>query len=266
MAKSRKTEAKVPTHRAMIDLRTGRNFEPVVPISPEDLPHRLLPPWEVLWRYMDSRKFEDLLVRSALYFSRPDKFIDPFEGRLSPANANTMSASDAAFCAAYRIQRPEPGATESREIMRRCVFISCWHRATQESRNMWNAYTPGPDSVVIVSSAYALDRFVQGRIVKSPVWYHDDDFPRTEFDHTTLFFYKPLRYSFEREFRMLLSSGEDESINYSDFGRHVPVSLKRIIHRVITHPRASGEFKAKVDGCLTRYLRSVSREDSNLLP
>jgi len=258
-----------PTHRAIIHRLSGKIVGLVVPIDPKDWPYGELHPSEILWRYMDIRKFEDLLARSALYFSRPDKFTDPFEGRLSAANATTMSPSDAAFYAAYHIEYPTAEAKQTQEIMRHCVFISCWHRSTKESREMWDAYTSGPESVAIATSAKALYRFVRANIVKSPVKYHDDDFPRTEFSHTALFFYKPRRYSFEREFRMLLTPDEHESISYddpADFRRYVPIALKKIIHRVITHPRASDGFKTRVDCQLDHYLKCVNREDSSLLP
>jgi hypothetical protein len=259
-----------PKYRAMIDRRTGKIVGPVVPIDTGDWPYSELPPSEILWRYTDIWKFEDLLARSALYFSRPDKFKDPFEGRFSPANSAKMSPSDAAFYAAYRITLSANKEREAaQEATRHFVFISCWQREEKESLEMWNAYTSGPESVVIATSAKALYRFVPGRIVKSPVKYHRDDFPRTEFGPTALFFYKPLRYSFEHEFRMLLTAGDNESVSWddpADFGRHVPITLKKIVHRVITHPRASNEFKAKVDELMRKHLKHREREDSALLP
>jgi hypothetical protein len=215
---------------------------------------------------MDFWKFENLMTRSALYFSRPDKFTDPFEGRFSQGNSTTMSASDAAFHAAYRFAPVGDQLREAQEVMRHVVFISCWQRGNKENWEMWNAYTSGPESVLISTSAKALYLFVDGQIVKSPVKYHDDDFPRTEFDHTTLFFYKPSWYGFEREFRMMLTPGEHESIPMEQIGRHVPIRLKKIVRRLITHPRASEEFKTKVDGLLTRFLPCIKRENSTLLP
>lgn len=151
----------------------------------------------------------------------------------------------------------------SQEIMRQCVFISCWHHDKKQSRQMWDAYTSTPDSVVISTSAKALSAFVPGSIVKSLVKYHTDDFARTEFDHLTLFFYKPRFYSFERELRMLLTS---DAIGLDEIGRHLPVNLKKIVHRVITHPRASPEFKTKVDLVMKGPLKHLHREDSTLLP
>jgi hypothetical protein len=98
------------------------------------------------------------------------------------------------------------------------------------------------------------------------VLYHADDFPRTEFSHTAIFFYKPKGYGFEREFRLMVVPCEQESISLDEVGRHVAVRLKKIVHRVITHPAASAEFKSKVDLVLRQSLKHLRREDSSLLP
>jgi len=131
---------------------------------------------------------------------------------------------------------------------------------------MWNAYTSHPDSVAIVTSAKALYKFVPARILKSLVKYHADNFPRTEFNHTALFFYKPKCYRFEQEFRMLLAPEENGSIGLDEVGWCVPVNLKKLVHRVITHPRASADCKMKVDLLMKRYLPNLRRGDSILSP
>lgn len=259
------TALQPPAHRVVIDRRTGQPVGPPVPIHAEDWPYGEIAPSETLWRYMDFWKFEDMLKSSALYFARPDQFEDPFEGRCSPGNATTMSASDADFYAAYNIAPLGKQLDAAQEIMRRVVFISCWQRGGKEHRQMWDAYTGGPESVAICTSAKALYKFVDGQIEKSPVKYHGDSFPRTGFDHISLFFYKPARYSFENEFRMLLTPGEHESIPGNEIGRRVPIRLNKIVRRVVTHPKASKEFKAKVDNLLKQFLPCVKREDSALL-
>lgn len=252
----------------MIDRRTGGIVGPVVPIVKEDWPYSEISPAEVLWRYMDFWKFEDFLARSALYFSRPDKFIDPFEGRLAEGNKTKMSLSDEVFHAAYHIERSEDDAHVSREIMRCVVFICCWHRARKETRDMWQAYTSGPESVAIATSAKALSRVLSAekRIVQSPVKYHSEAFSRTESAHTSLFFYKPDAYRFEREFRLLLAPPETESVNESEIGRHVRVNPKRLVHRVVVHPRGTGAFKDKVRELCRKHLGSIRLESSTLLP
>jgi hypothetical protein len=56
---------------------------------------------------MDVSKFEDLIKRSVLYFSRPDRFEDPFEGRFSPGNREIASNSEEIFQRLYKIAKPD---------------------------------------------------------------------------------------------------------------------------------------------------------------
>jgi len=100
---------------------------------------------------MDVWKFDDMLAKSALYFARQDRFVDPFEGRFSDGNSTELSPSDGAFFEANPVSRSLAEAKAQHEIHRQCVFISCWHRNTKEAREMWEAYTSGPDSVVLVT-------------------------------------------------------------------------------------------------------------------
>lgn len=206
---------------------------------------------------MELPKFEDLIRTSTLYFARADRFVDDsFEGRLSPGNAKKASKSEEIFRRLYKISTPE-NPENCQETFRHVVFISCWHRNTRESFEMWQAYTDSPNSVVITSSTKALRRFLPESIMKYGVKYAPLDFPRTEFSHTSLFFYKPSRYSIEREYRLLHYPGEDESFEFenpADFCRRLPIKTKKIVHRVITHPRATTETKLHVEQILQEYL------------
>lgn len=74
-------------------------------------------------------------------------------------------------------------------------------------------------------------------------------------------------YSFESEYRLLRSPNEDETIypdNPVDRFRLLPIKLKKIVSRVITHPRASCDTKKKVEQLLRNDLPSRRREDSAL--
>jgi hypothetical protein len=259
----------IPTHAVMIHRPTGREVGPRVPVDPHDWPYGTLAPGETLWRYLDLWKFRDMLEKSALYFARQDRFTDPFEGRFSEGNRNGPSPSDNAFFETYGIVRGFDQAVAQQEIHRHCVFISCWHRNTKESRQMWEAYTKGPESVVVTTSAKALYRFMPSDLTKSSVKYHRPTFARSEtFGHNAVSFYKPSSYSFEREFRMLRNLGMDESVEYdnpADYGRYVPIKLSKIIHRVITHPRANNATKLEVDALLAKHLKALKRENSSLL-
>src|ERR1043165_3308998 len=255
----------LPIGRAMIHRKTGAIMGPIAPIYQEDWPFVPVPDSEILWRYMNLEKFEHLLKHSALYFARPDTFVDPFEGRLSTGNVMRMSASEEAFRALYKIA-PTNDARDA-DTQRNVVFISCWHRNGRESWKMWSAYTSSPASVVIVTSGKALRRFLPDHLMKFGVKYAPLDNPRTVFSHNSLFYYKPSGYSFEREYRLLRSPMPGESF-YSekpeDRFRLVPITLKKIVRRVITHPFASRETKIQVEQLLRDYLPSRKREDSAL--
>jgi hypothetical protein len=56
---------------------------------------------------MDVSKFDDLIKGSVLYFSRPDRFEDPFEGRFSPGNREIASNSEEIFQRLYKIAKPD---------------------------------------------------------------------------------------------------------------------------------------------------------------
>ena len=264
----KKRPTQLVPHRVLVDRATGRPVGPTVPIAAEDWPYFLPPSWETLWRYMDEFKFRDSVETSTLYFARCDQFTDPFEGRFGAGNKLGESKSDEAWRQAYGWARDAEHAAKYHEIHRWCVFISCWHRANAENALMWRNYTAGRESVVITSSVKALTKFSPQELVKSAGKYHDDDSPRTPFDHSSLFFYKPQSYNFEREFRLLRSLHKDESVHSErkeDLYRRVPVRLQKVVHRVITHPAATPQFKSHVEGLLRRHLPGRRRHDSALL-
>jgi hypothetical protein len=250
-----KKSEKLPFGRAMIHRRTGLLAGAIAPVYEEDWPYKSIPDSELLWRYIDFFKFKDLVETSTLYLARPDKFTDPFEGRLSPGNANELSKSDAAFRDLYRIadSRDEPYS----ETHRKLVFILCWHRNTREIRRMWDAYTKSPNSVAITTSGKAIQRFTSPSLLKSAVKYVPIDRPRTEFDHSSLFFFKPTEYSFEREFRLLRQPAAGETFRLEDSEdeyRRVPIRLRKIIHRVVLHPEAEEDTIDEVSDLVFRYL------------
>lgn len=132
---------------------------------------------------------------------------------------------------------------------------------------MWETMGAGNDGVVVATSAKALSRFIPDEITKFPVRYRGPDIPITELGWSTLAFYKLPDFSYEREFRMVRNLRSGESVradNPADHGRYVEVPLKKIVHRVITHPQAYEQAKQKVEDLLRKHLRGLSRENSAL--
>jgi hypothetical protein len=256
-----------PIGRAIINRQTGQPVGPIAPIYKEDWPFHGIADCETLWRYLDFFKFDDLLRTSTLYFARPDTFTDPFEGRFSDGNQSQVSKSDEIFKRLYSLNYDNNESAGYHEIHRKVVFISCWHRNTKESWEMWKAYTQSPDSVVVTTSRKALGRFLREGIMQWAVKYSPLDAPRTEFTHNSLFFCKPSRYSFEREFRLLRTPQPEEVFHFEDPKdgfRKVSIPTRKIVHRVITHPCADSRTKSPVDELLRAFLPGIRRSDSAL--
>src|SRR5260370_42105892 len=98
---------------------------------------------------------------------------------------------------------------------------------------MWRAYTSSSESVVITTSSKSLRSFLPDTIMKYAVKYAPLDFPRTEFTHNALFYYKPSSYTIEREY--LLRSPDENEIFHPDNPEHwfrrVPIKTRKTIHR-----------------------------------
>jgi hypothetical protein len=213
---------------------------------------------------MDLFKFKDLMESSTLYFARPDKFKDPFEGRLHPGGDNNRSKSEDAFRDIYKIMGNQ---SEYSETHRNVVFILCWHRNTREIRRMWDAYTGSPESVAVTTSGKALRGLASRKLIMWPVKYTPLDRQRTRFDHSSLFFYKPSEYAFEREFRLLRQPCDGEVFCFDDANdeyRRVQICLRKIVHRVILHPEADGKTMDAVLDLMFRHLKGVPLMRSSL--
>lgn len=114
---------------------------PVKPYGPEP------PDDTVIWRFMDLRKFRDLMASEELYFRRADLFTDRSEGLppeeylmsvlgLNPYDVNHRAELNNHF----------GSLAQSRET----YFITCWHLFRQEELAMWEQY--GHDGVAIIST------------------------------------------------------------------------------------------------------------------
>jgi hypothetical protein len=239
----------------------------MAPVFNADWPYKVPPPSQIVWRYLDLCKFESMLRTSSLYFRRCDKFPDPLEGRLSKRGVDGTSASDRAFAAAYPIAEDYDSRVAAQEITRGCMFVNCWHMDTRESDRMWREYTTNSDSVVITSSVKALQRVIPQEVMMSSVTYVPEDFPRTEFDLPSIFFYKDVSFNYERELRLLrplLLDGEKVFRDREeDFGRFIPVNLRLFVHRVILNMAISDTARQHVTELVRQFSgRTIIQESS----
>lgn len=95
----------------------------------------------VVWRYMELWKFQSMLQRSSVFFSRADRQTDKLEGEYPEAMLAELERR-----AGHRRLPSDDGTSYTffewhtqKEIPSR--LISCWNVARSESRRMWTAYT-----------------------------------------------------------------------------------------------------------------------------
>jgi hypothetical protein len=70
----------LPKGRAIVNRRTGQIVGPIAAIAADGWPYQSIADSEILWRYMELPKFENLLNTATLYFARPDRFSDSVRG------------------------------------------------------------------------------------------------------------------------------------------------------------------------------------------
>lgn len=126
---------------------------PVLPYS-----NRLEPANDAaIWRFMDLRKFRDLMASEELYFRRADLFTDKSEG-LPPEDyaARVLGLNPLDIRDRAALNHHLGFLAQHRES----YFISCWYLYGQETLDMWEQY--GHDGVAVCSRYELLSAALDG--------------------------------------------------------------------------------------------------------
>ncbi len=109
-----------------------------------------------IWRYMDFRKFVDILDTKSLFFSRSDTFDDHFESSY-PQLSVTERPQD--FVEQGVPEETAQLVSDLSKTFRRFVALNCWHMNSYESAAMWRLYLKSNEGMAIQST--------YGQLVKS---------------------------------------------------------------------------------------------------
>lgn len=218
----------------------------------------------IVWRYMGKSKFESLLKDKAIFFAKPNAFIDPLEG-------------------SYSIWDVEHGDERvlPREFVRKVqefAGISCWHMNEHESAAMWDLYLNSKDGIAIKTNYENLVNSTEDlryRIFAGKVQYIDFRKDMTSRNIYDTLFFKRKSFSHENELRLLIvasryhelwlekyfeSKGipyyewgermeklEVESYEFShDTGNLISCNLDKLIDEIYVSPKSSPEFVEQV--------------------
>jgi len=88
----------------------------------------------VIWRFLDLRKFRDLMASEELYFRRADLYTDDSEGLPTENYARRVLGLDP-----YDIHDSESLNNHLGSLAqhRESYYISCWHLYREEMLDMW---------------------------------------------------------------------------------------------------------------------------------
>ncbi|MEH6853179.1 DUF2971 domain-containing protein [Priestia megaterium] len=242
-----------------------------------------------LWRYIDLSKFIDLLNRKELFFTRLDKFDDPFEGASTQKDyldreeffKNSELYSDnkenkyALFLEhnneqiRYYVLNSLNDVQESFKVKRKLYFANCWHLNEFESEAMWKLYLQSGEGIAIQTSVERLERSLKDvptkymREVKY-IDYQNERF-EGEDDQAAVYFFKRNHFEHEKEYRVIIphvfskdDGGQykivDEDEQNKHFGIHIPVTdLSTLIENVYISPTAPEWFTDVVTAVIERF-------------
>ena len=178
-----------------------------------------------LWRYMSLEKFVSILATRNLFFTRVDRFEDPFEGFRPPLMKYTH---ELAINQAENTEKTGfESAIKALENWRKYVMCNCWHQGQQESMAMWEKYQMRNSGIAIKTTMENLkkslldepDVFI-GQIKYNPVeayeinymfdylsgYVHVKDSSDTNTPFYFPYFYKRKAFEYEQEVRLIIDS------------------------------------------------------------
>lgn len=103
----------------------------------------------ILWRYLDTAKFLDLIHNQRLFFIRGDQLEDKFEGAFTTSIRQAIDNS-------YEINKISFTAREWNSRLREKVFLNCWHANINDNMAMWKIYGRSENSIAITTTVQKL--------------------------------------------------------------------------------------------------------------
>jgi len=212
-----------------------------------------------IWRFLDMKKFRDLMANEELYFCRADLFNqDPNEGSPQDEWLRAVLGIRRGFLAdEIKLRNAKGDLSQFRESS----FISCWHLFEGEDPAMWKDFAPYG---VAICSRYgllkrALKRFIDPIQIGVTVYHAPQRYNTFHF-----IFSKGSGFTTEKEVRIVLSSYDPVAGNNRHYGRNGAtyerpqdenrlhpwvmagkrrrVDLKALITKVVVSPWASAKI------------------------
>ncbi|QRR35658.1 hypothetical protein JNX00_07295 [Hydrogenophaga sp. YM1] len=228
-----------------------------------------------VWRYMDFTKFVSLIDSRRLYFTRADKFDDPFEGSWPKMNiiARQNIPPEIPAEAHENFRRAMKGMSEWNKNLPRFTAINCWHMNDHESAAMWKLYLKSEEGIAIQSTYRKLRDAITAEddVYLGVVKYIDYESEWVDAKNLfSPFVHKRKSFEHEREVRAVISkwptgeTGFDFTQETIEHGINLRVDLERLIDNIYVAPSAPNWLSGLVTAVVQRYGYSFSVVHSRL--
>lgn len=202
----------------------------------------------VIWRYVNSQKFESLLEKDALFFAKGRYLNDPFEGRYPPEYPRNEGASFNR--GGFNQMGFNEGANYMPDSFKDSTYICCFTMNKSENYAMWKSYLMDKEGVAIQSTLKQLQESFEDTdeetISIGVVNYYDsvENFVGGS-NPFKVFLQKRHFYNNENELRaiMIKTSNRRET---TEKGIFVPVIIDKIINKVVLSPHSSEAFEKRI--------------------
>lgn len=202
---------------------------------------------------MDFTKFVSMLNTNSLFFVRPDKFRDPFEGVYSNGN-KTLRKSVYTDIEEQELLKISETLDTFNKFQRKFIMINCWHLNDYESAAMWDLYLKSNEGIAIQTTVGGLiegfsstdEKIYIGKV--NYIDYEKDWIPEDNTFH--LYTHKRKSFEYEQEVRALYQADlplSEGKIDYTseppfDFGKQIRCNISDLIENIYVSPTSPSWF------------------------
>jgi hypothetical protein len=213
---------------------------------------------------MDFTKLVSLIDSRRLYFTRADKFEDPFEGSWPKTNvaARKFVPEGIPLGGRENFLKAMHDMSETNKHWPRYNAINCWHMNEYESAAMWRLYLKSDEGIAIQSTYAKLKKSLidDERIFLGKVKYIDYDTEYINADNILgPFVHKRKSFAHEQEVRAIVvkwptgKGGLDFAQETIEHGLQITVDIETLIERIYVAPTVPAWFADIVKAVITRY-------------
>ncbi|MGI9249739.1 MAG: hypothetical protein ACR2PR_00845 [Pseudohongiellaceae bacterium] len=214
-----------------------------------------------VWRYIDFTKLVSLMDSCTLYFTRADKFGDPFEGSWPKLNilARKIVPKDIPPEASEGYLKSMQTLGSATRHFPKYKAINCWHMNEHESAAMWKLYVKSDEAIAIQSTYSKLKKSLidDEAVLLGVIKYIDYDQEIIVGTGNVLdpFVHKRKSFSYEQEVRALVMKWPTKNLGEETIkhGLQIKVDIETLVERIYVAPNASPWFADLVSSVVTKY-------------